>query len=309
MRREAALPESRIRSVRELRCGVWEVDIIDASRKRLRRRFRAESADGGARRRSHPCRGRRRARSARRWTATSRSSRSRGPPRRLSPTTARECSALRGDSGLRRRLDKPRRGGGRARVGRVPAASRACAATGSRPSAPPPAGMRSPKGCAPPTVLRGPVRRSPAAQEEAPDLPGGPQGRAGARRIRIRAFRRGHRARPRVRPQARRDLRDTRRRPRCGAHDRHRPRDLAGEHRRAELLRRISRALRDAAAGMARRRAALLGRRGRIQAAAREERPTPRRGTPQERHERAAAHRGRRMHALRAQAAHDEGEA
>lgn len=40
------LPESRIRSVRELRCGVWEVDIIDASRKRLRRRFRAESADG-----------------------------------------------------------------------------------------------------------------------------------------------------------------------------------------------------------------------------------------------------------------------
>ena len=40
------MPESRIRSVRELRCGVWEVDIIDASRKRLRRRFRAESADG-----------------------------------------------------------------------------------------------------------------------------------------------------------------------------------------------------------------------------------------------------------------------
>ena len=40
------MPEARIRSVRELRCGVWEVDIIDASRKRLRRRFRAESADG-----------------------------------------------------------------------------------------------------------------------------------------------------------------------------------------------------------------------------------------------------------------------
>ena len=40
------MPESRIRSVRELRCGVWEVDIIDASRKRLRRRFRAESEDG-----------------------------------------------------------------------------------------------------------------------------------------------------------------------------------------------------------------------------------------------------------------------
>ena len=40
------MPEARIRSVRELRCGVWEVDIIDASRKRLRRRFRAESEDG-----------------------------------------------------------------------------------------------------------------------------------------------------------------------------------------------------------------------------------------------------------------------
>ena len=40
------MPETRIRSVRELRRGVWEVDIIDASRKRLRRRFRAESADG-----------------------------------------------------------------------------------------------------------------------------------------------------------------------------------------------------------------------------------------------------------------------
>ena len=40
------MPEAMIRSVRELRCGVWEVDIIDASRKRLRRRFRAESADG-----------------------------------------------------------------------------------------------------------------------------------------------------------------------------------------------------------------------------------------------------------------------
>ena len=40
------MPESRIRSVRELRRGVWEVDIVDASRKRLRRRFRAESADG-----------------------------------------------------------------------------------------------------------------------------------------------------------------------------------------------------------------------------------------------------------------------
>ena len=59
---------------------------------------------------------------------------------------------------------------------------------------------------------------------------------------------------------------------------------------------------RDAAAGMARRRAALLGRLGRIQAAAREERPPPRRGAPQKRYERAVAHRGRRMHALRAQA-------
>lgn len=38
------MTKARIRSVRELRAGVWEVDIIDASCKRLRRRFRVESA-------------------------------------------------------------------------------------------------------------------------------------------------------------------------------------------------------------------------------------------------------------------------
>ena len=208
----------------------------------------------------------------------------------------------RGDSGLRRRLDKPRRGGMFARVGRIPrhiARPLLSAQDHLR---------RRGQTCARrravrlQPVLGGPVRRAPSAQAEAPDLPFRPQSRASARRIRIGAFRRGHRPRPRMRPQARRDLRDTRRRPRCGAHDRHRPRNLAGEHRRAELLRRISRALRDAAAGMARRRAALLGRLGRIQAAAREERPPPRRGAPQKRYERAVAHRGRRMHALRAQA-------
>lgn len=39
------MTKARTRSVRELRAGVWEVDIIDASCKRLRRRFRAESAE------------------------------------------------------------------------------------------------------------------------------------------------------------------------------------------------------------------------------------------------------------------------
>lgn len=39
------MPKARTRAVRELRDGVWEVDIIDSSCKRLRRRFRAESAD------------------------------------------------------------------------------------------------------------------------------------------------------------------------------------------------------------------------------------------------------------------------
>lgn len=39
------MQETRIRSVRELRAGVWEVDIIDPSRKRLRRRFHAENAN------------------------------------------------------------------------------------------------------------------------------------------------------------------------------------------------------------------------------------------------------------------------
>ena len=52
----------------------------------------------------------------------------------------------------------------------------------------------------------------------------------------------------------------------------------------------------------ARSMAAALGRPGRVPAAAREERPPPRRGAPQKRYERAAAHRWRRMHALRAQA-------
>ena len=292
------MPESRIRSVRELRCGVWEVDIIDASRKRLRRRFRAESADGARAAALASLPGPKACTLGEALDRYFEIIAVKGTTKKTIAHYRKECSALGAIAGCAVDSISPAaaaqalesaesRGVSRVRCYRL---KTICAAAGRHALA---EGLcaSNPFSEVPFDVPRPPRKKRPIS----------PAGLKAARALGASGS--GHSAAAIGLALG------------CGL----KPGEICGiladdldAERMTVTVRGIWResigepnffvAYPEPSVMRLPAWLALLGRRGRIQAAAREERPTPRRGTPQERHERAAAHRGRRMHALRAQA-------